>query len=171
MDHDTSAKKVVVAVLTVSDTRSLENDRSGLVIVEQLEAAGHSISVRELVRDEQTAIIALITNWSRQESVHAIVITGGTGPSRRDVTPEAVLPLMSATMQGFGELFRQLSYEEIGAAAMLSRADAGWIDSGSKRTPVFLLPGSPKAVSLAMSQLIIPQLGHLLEVCSLESKQ
>jgi molybdenum cofactor biosynthesis protein B len=86
------------------------------------------------------------------------------------VTPEAVLPLMAASMPGFGELFRQLSYEEIGAAAMLSRAEAGWIDADDLRTPIFLLPGSPKAVTLAMQKLIALQLGHLLDVCALEVK-
>ena len=120
---------------------------------------------------EHAAIAAMVTKWAGDESVHAIVVTGGTGPSRRDVTPEAVFPLMSATMPGFGELFRQLSYETIGAAAMLSRAEAGWIDAGALRTPVFLIPGSPKAVQLAMHKLVVPQLGHLLDVCSLEQKQ
>jgi molybdenum cofactor biosynthesis protein B len=81
------------------------------------------------------------------------------------VTPEAILPLFSAKLSGFGELFRHLSYEHIGSSAMLSRADAGWIDEGATRTPVFLLPGSPKAVALAMEKLIVPQLGHLLAVC------
>ncbi len=171
MKHDTSSRKAIVAVLTVSDTRSIEDDRSGAIAVDELEQGGHSVAVRELVHDEHAAIAAMVTKWAGDESVHAIVVTGGTGPSRRDVTPEAVFPLMSATMPGFGELFRQLSYETIGAAAMLSRAEAGWIDAGALRTPVFLMPGSPKAVQLAMQKLIIPQLGHLLDVCSLEPKQ
>ncbi len=171
MKHDTSTRKAVVAVLTVSDTRSLADDRSGAIAVDELEQAGHSIAARELVHDEQAAIAATVTKWAGYESVHAIVVTGGTGPSRRDVTPDAVLPLMAASMPGFGELFRQLSYEEIGAAAMLSRAEAGWVDVENLRTPIFLLPGSPKAVTLAMQKLIIPQLGHLLDVCSPEPKQ
>jgi molybdenum cofactor biosynthesis protein B len=170
MMHDTSTRKAVVAVLTVSDSRSLEDDRSGKIAVDELEKVGHTIAARELVHDEHAAIVAMVTKWAADESVDAIVVTGGTGPSRRDMTPEAVLPLMAASMPGFGELFRQLSYEEIGAAAMLSRAEAGWIDVGDLRTPIFLLPGSPKAVTLAMQKLIVVQLGHLLDVCSLELK-
>ncbi len=170
MKHDTSNTSATVAVLTVSDTRSLEDDRSGSIAVEGLEVAGHAIAARELVPDEKTEIAARVSNWASDESIHAIVVTGGTGPSRRDVTIEAILPLFTAKLPGFGELFRQLSYEEIGAAAMLSRAEAGWIDVDSQRTPVFLLPGSPKAVSLAITSLIAPQLGHFLDVCSLASK-
>jgi molybdopterin adenylyltransferase len=171
MKHETSTRKATVAVLTVSDTRSLEEDRSGEIVIDALEQAGHAVSAREIVRDEHAAIAAIVTKWASDATVHAIVVTGGTGPSRRDVTPDAVLPLMAATLPGFGELFRHLSFEEIGAAAMLSRAEAGWIDIESHRTPVFLLPGSPKAVSLAMQKLLVPQLGHLLDVCSLEPKQ
>jgi molybdenum cofactor biosynthesis protein B len=171
MKHVSSSQKAVVCVLTVSDTRTLEDDQSGHIAVDALEQAGHSIASRDIVRDELPAIAAIVSGWAADAKVDAIVVTGGTGPSRRDVTPEAILPLMTATIPGFGELFRQLSYQEIGAASMLSRADAGWIDSESLRTPVFLLPGSPKAVTLAMQQLIIPQLCHLLDVCSLETKQ
>ncbi|MBC8309121.1 MAG: molybdenum cofactor biosynthesis protein MoaB [Phycisphaerales bacterium] len=170
MKHGSSKLKAVVNILTVSDTRSLEDDKSGSLAVTALEQAGHSIASREIVRDELGEIAAIISAWAGDAAVDAIVVTGGTGPARRDVTPEAISPLMTATMPGFGELFRQLSYEEIGAAAMLSRADAGWIDTDNLRTPVFMLPGSPNAVSLAMQQLIIPQLAHLLDVCSLEPK-
>jgi|TARA_B100001964_G_C14130127_1_gene552466 molybdenum cofactor biosynthesis protein B len=171
MNHGTSDTCAIVAVLTVSDTRSIEDDRSGAIATEELIAAGHTIAERAIVRDVKSDIASAVLRWAEDESVHAIVVTGGTGPSRRDVTPEAVAPLMSAKLSGFGELFRQLSYEQIGAAAMLSRAEAGWIDSGSLRTPVFLLPGSPKAVTLAISKLIAPQLGHFLDVCSLEAKK
>jgi molybdenum cofactor biosynthesis protein B len=170
MKHGSSSKKSVVCVLTVSDTRSLEDDQSGNIAVVALEQAGHSIACRDIVRDEVPAISAIVSAWASDEKIDAIVVTGGTGPSRRDVTPEAILPLMTATILGFGELFRQLSYQEIGAASMLSRADAGWIDDESFRTPVFLLPGSPKAVTLAMQHLIVPQLGHFLDVCSVETK-
>jgi molybdenum cofactor biosynthesis protein B len=169
MKHDTSDRKAAVAVLTVSDTRSIEDDRSGAIAVAELELAGHSIASREIVPDEKAVIASVVSKWAEDETVDVIVVTGGTGISKRDVTPEAVLPLLAASMPGFGELFRQLSYEEIGAAAMLSRAHAGWIDVGSLRTPIFMLPGSPNAVTLAMQKLLTGQLGHLLDVCLLET--
>ena len=162
--HEASIK-AAVAILTVSDTRSTTDDQSGAIIADCLEAAGHQVIHRELVRDDETEITIMVSGWSALLEVDAIVVTGGTGASPRDVTPEAILPLFSAKLSGFGELFRQLSYEQIGSSAMLSRADAGWIDEGTTRTPVFLLPGSPKAVTLAMEKLIAPQLGHLLAVC------
>ncbi len=171
MTHTGSTTSARIAVLTVSDTRSLEEDKSGSIAVDVLSDAGHRVVLREIVRDECQEIALLVSAWASDESVDAIVVTGGTGPSRRDVTPEAVVPLMTTTLPGFGELFRQLSFKEIGAASMLSRAEAGWIDAGVLRTLVFLLPGSPKAVQLATSQIIAPQLGHLLDVCSLEAKQ
>ena len=162
--HHTSVE-AKVAVLTVSDTRSIENDLSGAAIVALLKNSGHQIIEQEIVQDELVAIATQVTRWARSAEIEAIIVTGGTGASPRDVTPDAITPLFSSTLPGFGELFRHLSYNEIGASAMLSRADAGWIDEGAFRTPVFLLPGSPKAVTLAVEQLIIPQLGHLLLVC------
>ena len=162
--HDSSIN-ANVAVLTVSDTREMEDDQSGDSIVASLEEANHQVVHRSLVCDESDEIAALVSGWAASPEIDAIIVTGGTGPSPRDVTPQAVLPLFADALPGFGELFRQLSYQEIGAAAMLSRADAGWIDVGLLRTPVFLLPGSPKAVELAMGRLIIPQLSHLLTVC------
>lgn len=171
MTHTGSTTSARIAVLTVSDTRSLEEDKSGAIAVDTLSDAGHTVVRREIVRDELQEIAHLVSSWAGDEGIDAIVVTGGTGPSRRDVTPEAVVPLMTTTLPGFGELFRHLSFEEIGAASMLSRAEAGWIDVDAHRTPVFLLPGSPKAVMLATKQIIAPQLGHLLDVCSLEPKQ
>ena len=168
MSHSASNTQASVAILTVSDTRSIEEDASGAIAIEQLKDAGHCIVHREIARDEVDEITRFVLKWASDPQVDAIFVTGGTGPSTRDVTPDALLPMMSAILPGFGELFRQLSYEEIGSASMLSRAEAGWIDSGKRRTPVFLLPGSPNAVTLAMSKIIVPQLGHLLDVCSLE---
>lgn len=165
MSHHDLSVEASVAVLTVSDTRSLENDQSGACIVHLLETAGHSVIKRDLVQDEVPLISITVSGWAASSEVDAIIVTGGTGASPRDVTPEAVSPLLSALIPGFGELFRQLSYEEIGPAAFLSRAEAGWIDEGKVRTPVFLLPGSLKAVNLAMQKIIVPQLGHLLAVC------
>jgi molybdenum cofactor biosynthesis protein B len=169
MSHENSNACVRVAVLTVSDTRTLANDKSGEIAITELQVAGHTVEEREIVRDASDEIAMIVSTWSKDDSIDAIVVTGGTGPSRRDITPDTVIPMMESIMPGFGELFRQLSYEEIGPSAMLSRAVAGWIDSGSKRTPIFLLPGSPKAVSLGVSALIAPQLGHLLSLCLVEA--
>ena len=171
MDHETSTRRAQVAVLTVSDTRSSSDDKSGSCIAEALIKAGHTVHCQEIVPDEHAQIVSKITTWANDQTVDAIIVSGGTGASPRDVTPDAIVPLMAGTLDGFGELFRLLSYNEIGAAAMLSRAVAGWIDSETLRTPVFLLPGSPAGVSLALSELIVPQLGHLLDVCSMETSQ
>jgi len=171
MDHETSTRRAQVAVLTVSDTRSPSDDKSGSCIAEALIKAGHTVHCQEIVPDEHAPIVSKITTWANDQTVDAIIVSGGTGASPRDVTPDAIVPLMAGTLDGFGELFRLLSYNEIGASAMLSRAVAGWIDSETQRTPVFLLPGSPAGVSLALSELIVPQLGHLLDVCSMETSQ
>ena len=166
MKHGSTNTTVSVAVLTVSDTRIIDDDQSGAMIVDGLVASGHSVVCREIVQDDQTMIAKTVTSWANERSVQAIIVTGGTGPGPRDVTPDAILPLMSSILSGFGELFRHLSYKEIGAAAMLSRAEAGWIDTDQGRKPIFLLPGSPNSVQLAMDTLILPQLGHFLDVCS-----
>lgn len=169
MTHETSSTCANVAVLTVSDSRTIDDDQSGTIIVEALTAAGHKITNREIVRDEMLAIADIVVHWARNRAVDAIIVSGGTGPSPRDVTPEAIVPLMESILDGFGELFRYLSYVEIGPAAMLSRAEAGWITTEEMRTPVFLLPGSPAGVTLAVTKLIVPELGHLLDVCSVET--
>ena len=126
--HD-SLMNAAVAILTVSDTRSIEDDRSGACIAAYVESAEHRIAEHLIVRDELNEIAIVVSGWAATREIDAIIITGGTGLSPRDVTPEAVTPLFAASLSGFGELFRQLSYEKIGAAAMLSRADAGWIDN------------------------------------------
>jgi molybdenum cofactor biosynthesis protein B len=171
MDHETSTRRAKVAVLTVSDTRSPSDDKSGSYISEALINAGHTVHCQEIVPDEHAPIVSKITTWAKDQAIDAIIVNGGTGASPRDVTPDAIMPLMSGTLDGFGELFRMLSYKEIGAAAMLSRAVAGWIETDTDRTPVFLLPGSPAGVSLALSELIVPQLGHLLDICSMETSK
>jgi molybdenum cofactor biosynthesis protein B len=145
-------------VVTVSDTRSLETDTGGALVVELLEAAGHPVAARRLVRDELEAIRAAVRDAVAAEAVHAVVVTGGTGVAPRDVTPEAVEPLLDRVVPGFGELFRMLSYEEIGAAALLSRALLG-LAAGK---PVFALPGSRGAIRTAMQRLVLPELGHLV---------
>jgi len=150
--------RVRCAVLTVSDTRTLQSDRSGALIAELLTGAGHELVARTLVADDPRAIRHAIGSWIHSDSVDVVLVTGGTGISPRDRTYETVTPLFTRELSGFGELFRMLSYEQIGAAAMLSRATAGLIG----RTVLFLLPGSAAAVELAMQKLILPELGHLV---------
>ena len=151
-------RRVRCAVLTVSDTRTIETDRSGALICELLEQAGHLVAARALVPDEEERVRAQVKEWLNDPAIDVVLCTGGTGLSPRDRTCEAVLPLLDRKIDGFGELFRTLSYEEIGAAAMLSRAIAG--TNGQKA--VFVMPGSSGAVRLAMTKLILPELTHLL---------
>jgi len=162
-DHKAHAPSTVLCyVLTVSDTRTQETDTSGRVIQELLEGAGHVVSVRDLVRDEPDEVSARLRQHLADPRTQAIIITGGTGISPRDGTFETVDRLLEKRLEGFGELFRMLSFEEIGAAAMLSRATAGTVG----RKAVFALPGSEHAVRLAMTRLILPELGHVIEQLS-----
>ncbi|MBI3785143.1 MAG: molybdenum cofactor biosynthesis protein MoaB [Deltaproteobacteria bacterium] len=150
--HDKAA--VACAVITVSDTRTVDTDSSGRAIQEQLRAHGHRVENYQILADEPALIVTAI--HSMLASVEVIIINGGTGLARRDTTYEAVSRLLDKQITGFGELFRMLSYEQIGAAAMLSRATAGV--AGNR--VIFSIPGSTKAVELAMSKLILPQLAH-----------
>lgn len=145
-------------VITVSDSRSPETDTGGNRIAELAASAGHAVARRAWVADDVAAIRKAVREMLAAPEVDIVVLTGGTGLSPRDVTLEAVAPLLERPIEGFGELFRALSYQEIGAAAMLSRAGAGM--AGARA--VFALPGSPKAVSLALEKLILPEAGHLL---------
>lgn len=145
-------------LITVSDSRSPEDDVSGRTLSGLAHVAGHRVEGPLVVTDDVSAIRRAVRRLLGLPGVDVVVLTGGTGFSPRDVTLDAVLPLLDQTIDGFGELFRALSYHQIGAAAMLSRAAAGLV--GDKA--VFLLPGSPKAVSLAMEKLILPEAGHLL---------
>ena len=149
--------KVPTAVITVSDTRTLDTDAGGARVAELLGAAGHPVVVREIVKDEPAEISAMLSALLARGDVGAVILTGGTGVAPRDVTPEAVEPLLDRVVPGFGELFRALSYEQIGSAALLSRALAG-LASGRV---VFVLPGSRGAVELAMEKLVLPEIGHL----------
>lgn len=146
------------AVLTISDSRTPETDTGGDRIVHELETTGHRVVVRKLVPDEPDAIDGVLRAWCEDPAVQVILTTGGTGISRRDTTYEVVSRLLDKTLDGFGELFRMLSWHEVGAAAMLSRAIAGL----SGETLVFTMPGSTNAVTLAMRKLIVPELRHLL---------
>jgi molybdenum cofactor biosynthesis protein B len=148
---------VQVMVITVSDTRSLETDTGGARVAELLAGAGHGVHARKIVPDDPAAIAAATREALEVKGVGAVILTGGTGVAPRDVTPESVEPLFERTIPGFGELFRQLSYADIGSAALLSRATAG-LAAGRV---IFVIPGSRGAVGLAMEKLILPELGHL----------
>jgi len=149
--------RVPVAVITVSDTRTLEDDTGGALVAELLEAGGHGVASREIVKDEPEAIRAALDSALGREGVRGVIFTGGTGVAPRDVTPESVAPFLEREVPGFGELFRMLSYEDIGSAALLSRAVAGL----ARGRVVFVIPGSRGAVRLALERLILPELGHL----------
>ena len=152
-----------VTVLTVSDTRTAENDTSGDLIVERLKTAGHKLAGRLILKDDVETLRTQLRAWIADRSVDAIVTTGGTGLTRRDITPEALAPLITKPIPGFGELFRMLSYEEIGTSTIESRAFAGVADD----TLVFCLPGSTGACRLGMDQIILPQLNATTAPCNL----
>lgn len=146
------------ALITVSDTRTAGDDVSGRTAADLARAAGHRVESTGIVPDDLEAIRRAVRQALALDGVDVVILTGGTGFSPRDVTLAAIGPLLERPIEGFGELFRMLSYQQVGSAAMLSRAAAGL--AGSRA--VFLLPGSPKAVALAMEQLILPEAGHLL---------
>ena len=149
--------EVPTAIITVSDTRTLETDTGGQRVEDLLAAASQPVLHREIVPDEPVKIAAALEAQLGRTDVRAVILTGGTGVAPRDLTPEAVEPLLDRIVPGFGELFRMLSYEDIGSAALLSRALAGI----ARGKVVFVLPGSRGAVQLAMEKLILPELGHL----------
>ena len=153
-----SLETVACFVITVSDTRDEATDRSGATIKTLLQENGHTVAGYEIVRDEPDDIRALIAKALAQEAVDAVILNGGTGIAPRDGTYEVVSDVLEKRIDGFGELFRFLSYEEIGSAAMLSRAVAG--TAGSR--VVVSVPGSSGAVKLAMTGLLLPQLGHMV---------
>lgn len=146
--------------MTISDTRTEANDTSGDAIVELLQGAGHVLAGRQIVRDDPGAVRDCVRRHAVDAQV--VITTGGTGITARDSTFEAISGLIEKQLDGFGELFRMLSYEEIGSAAMLSRACAGTIG----RTAVFALPGAEPAVRLAMTKLILPEVGHVVRELS-----
>ena len=148
---------VACFVLTVSDTRTKETDTSGRAIRELLQAAGHRLSGHAIVRDEPAQVREQVIAQCGNGATQVIITTGGTGITSRDGTYEAVDDLLEKRLDGFGELFRMLSYQEIGSAAMMSRATAG----STRGKIVFVLPGSENAVRLAMTRLIIPELAHV----------
>lgn len=151
-----------IAVLTVSDTRTLADDRSGALIVELTTAAGHVLAAREIVKDNRELIRAQLERWIDDPQIDVIITTGGTGVTPRDVTPEALAPLVSKSIPGFGELFRWLSYADIGTSTIQSRAEAALC----KDTYVFLLPGSTGGVRLAMEKILLQQLDSRHKPCN-----
>jgi molybdenum cofactor biosynthesis protein B len=146
-------------VLTVSDTRTPQNDTSGLAIRDLLVTAGHQVAGWKIVPDDADQVRRTVREQLADASVQVIITTGGTGITSRDTTYEAVDALLEKRLDGFGELFRALSFQEVGPAAMMSRAAAGT----AGRKAIFVLPGSEKAVRLAMTRLLIPELGHVAQ--------
>jgi molybdenum cofactor biosynthesis protein B len=161
--HKAAAPAVVTCfVVTISDTRTEATDTSGRAISELLSAAGHLVAGRAIVKDEPADVVRVVSDQLSSGDVQAIITTGGTGLTARDSTYEAISALIDKRLDGFGELFRMLSYYDIGAAAMLSRATAGV----ARGKVIVSLPGSEAAVRLAMSKLLVPELGHLVQQAS-----
>jgi molybdenum cofactor biosynthesis protein B len=163
LDHKaTSPATVRCYVLTISDTRTSANDTSGMAIAELLEAGGHDVAGRAIVRDDPEAIRSALQRQLDDAAAQVIITTRGTGITSRDSTYEVVFNLLEKRLEGFGELFRMLSYQEIGPSAMLSRACAGT----SQGKIIVSLPGSVNAVRLGMTKLLLPELGHLVRELS-----
>jgi molybdenum cofactor biosynthesis protein B len=159
---DDSARPLAVAVLTVSDTRTEDTDTSGQYLLEALGAAGHRAAARAIVVDDIYQIRAILSSWIADEGVDAVMITGGTGFSGRDSTPEAVRPLFDKDIDGFGEIFRALSHTEIGSSTIQSRAVAGFANN----TVVFCMPGSTGACKTAWNGIIREQLDSSHRPCN-----
>jgi molybdenum cofactor biosynthesis protein B len=153
---------VNIAVLTVSDTRTAENDTSGAYIADRLAKEGHRIAARVIVKDVEAEIRAQLKAWIDDPQIEVVIATGGTGVTPRDVTPEAMAPLVTKHIPGFGELFRHLSLAEIGTATIQSRADAALCGT----TYVFLLPGSTGGVRLGVDKILVSQLDHRIKPCN-----
>ena len=161
--EERSLKPLAIAVLTVSDTRTVETDSSGASLIGNLEAAGHRLAARTIVADDVYAIRAIVSNWIADADVDAVITTGGTGLTGRDGTPEAVGVLLDKTIEGFGELFRTVSYEDIGTSSLQSRCLAG-VANG---TYIFCLPGSTNACETGWHKLIAAQLDYRTRPCNL----
>jgi len=151
-------KNVNCAVLTVSSTRTKETDESGKLILSELEKNNHTIVSYDVIRDDKKKIRDTITKLVNNENVQAIISNGGTGIGKRDVTTDTVEKLLDKKLEGFGEIFRYLSYKEIGSPSIMSRSIAGVI----KNRIIICLPGSSGAVKLAMEKIVIPELGHMI---------
>jgi molybdenum cofactor biosynthesis protein B len=156
-------KPLNIAVLAVSDTRNETTDKSGALLVERVRAAGHTLAAKTIVRDDIYAIRAIVSTWIADASVEVVISTGGTGITGRDGTPEAIAVLLDKEIDGFGELFRAISYEEIGPSSLQSRCLAGVANA----TYVFCLPGSANACATGWDKLIAPQLDFRTRPCNL----
>ncbi len=154
---------VNIAVLTVSDTRSIKEDKSGDLLSDRIKGAGHNLFVRDLVKDDKSQIIKKLNEWILTSKIDVVIATGGTGLTGRDVTPEAFQSVFEKEIPGFGEIFRVMSYEKIGTSTIQSRAIAGV----SKGTYLFALPGSPGACRDAWDEILIHQLDYRFEPCNL----
>ena len=151
-----------IAVLTVSDTRTLENDKSGTTLADRIADAGHKLAARAIVRDDIGEIRAIVTQWSNDPAIDAIITTGGTGFTGRDVTPEALEPLFEKHMDGFSAVFHRISYEKIGTSTIQSRATGGVLNA----TYVFVLPGSPGACKDGWDHILKDQLDYRHMPCN-----
>ena len=162
IDESRSFLPVQIAVLTVSDTRSEADDRSGAVLVERIEAAGHRVAARKIVPDEVRLVGAALKRWIADPEIDVVIATGGTGVTGRDVTPEAFEQVYEKAIPGFGELFRWLSFQKIGTSTVQSRATAG-VAGG---TYLFALPGSPGACKDAWDDILVHQLDYRFRPCN-----
>ncbi|MBM3571642.1 MAG: molybdenum cofactor biosynthesis protein B [Alphaproteobacteria bacterium] len=153
---------VNIAVLTVSDTRSPTDDKSGQTLADRVTGAGHRVAARAIVRDDQDAIVAQLKSWIADANIDAVIATGGTGVTGRDVTPEAFERVFEKSIPGFGELFRWLSYQKVGTSTIQSRATAG-VAAG---TYLFALPGSPSACRDAWDDILVHQLDNRHRPCN-----
>lgn len=151
-----------IAVLTVSDTRTEENDTSGQLLVEKLTEAGHKLTDKQIVVDDKYKLRAVVSNWIADETTQVVLVTGGTGFTARDTTPDALEPLFDQTITGFGELFRQISFGQIGTSTIQSRATAGLANS----TLIFCMPGSTNACRTAWDDIIASQLDSRFRPCN-----
>jgi molybdenum cofactor biosynthesis protein B len=158
-----SFKPLRIAVLTVSDTRDETTDKSGALLVERVRTAGHALAAKTIVRDDIYAIRAIVSAWIADANVEVVISTGGTGITGRDGTPEAIAVLLDKEIDGFGELFRAISYEEIGPSSLQSRCLAGVANA----TYIFCLPGSSNACATGWDKLIAPQLDFRTRPCNL----
>ena len=153
---------VSIAVLTVSDTRTLDDDKSGATLAARIEAAGHVLADRDIVTDDVEAIRAIVTAWTKRDDIDVVITTGGTGFTGRDVTTEALEPLFEKRMDGFSEVFHRVSYDKIGTSTIQSRATGGVMNA----TYVFVLPGSPGACRDAWDEILQPQLDYRHMPCN-----
>lgn len=160
--HQADFISLNIAILTISDTRTADNDGSGDTLADLAAEAGHAVCARRIVRDDIHRMRATVSNWIVDPDVHVVITTGGTGLTGRDSTPEALLPLFDRVIEGFGELFRQLSYDEVGSSTVQSRCCAGL----ANRTLIFCLPGSPNACRTGWNGILREQLDARHRPCN-----